>query len=58
MLCMYVMYVCYGDKTCMRSVLNYKNYNKDILIGLLHAKLAESLFDVENDPNVKWDIFY
>ena len=33
-------------------------YDKNILSDLLHARISDSTFDTENDPNVKCEILY
>ena len=46
------------NNTVLRNVRTYKNYDKDILISLLHARLSHTNFENEVDPNTKWELLY
>ena len=46
------------NKSVFRNLRNYQNYDKNILSTLLHAKMEETTFETELDPNVKWDLLY
>ena len=47
-----------NKKNVTRKVRCFKRYDKNILSDLLHARILDSTFDIENDPNVKWEILY
>ena len=41
-----------------RTLRDYKNYNKDVLVDLLKVKVPTETYVDYNDPNVMWDILY
>ena len=47
-----------SKKTVLRNCRCFKGYNKKIMSGLLQARIAGSTFDIELDPNAKWNILY
>ena len=46
------------NTTVLRDVRCFEHYDKNVLSDLLYANLINTAFDVEIDPNVKWNLLY